>query len=98
VSALENSNLHPSGGNGDLGRATKGTLSLRKTHVEIHDAIHHRKFDARLLREKAAIELAGAPRELKQLKANIQSFMSMLQKTPGRVVKYFNSTKLHYCA
>ncbi len=56
------------------------------------------KFDARLLRDKAAIELAGAPRELKQLKANIQSFMSMLQKTPGRVVKYFNSTKLHYCA
>jgi len=47
---------------------------------------------------KANVHQAKAPRDLKQLKANVKSFMSMLQKSPGRVIKYFNSSKLHYCA
>lgn len=47
---------------------------------------------------KANVHQAKAPRDLKQLKANVKSFMSMLQKMPGRVMKYFNSSKLQYCS
>lgn len=38
-----------------------------------------------------------APRSFDQLKANVLSFMKMLQKTPARVAKYFISKKLAYC-
>lgn len=47
---------------------------------------------------KANVHQAKAPRDLKQLKANVKSFMSMLQKMPSRVMKYFNSSKLEYCS
>lgn len=47
---------------------------------------------------KSNVHQAKAPRNFKQLKANLKSFMSMLQKTPGRVIKYFNSSKLSYCS
>lgn len=47
---------------------------------------------------KANVHQAKAPRDLIQLKSNLTSFMRMLQKTPGRVIKYFNSSKLHYCS
>lgn len=38
-----------------------------------------------------------APRDQADLKANVISFMRMLQKVPGRVAKYFKSSKLKYC-
>ena len=38
-----------------------------------------------------------APRTYEQLKKNVVSFMRMLQKTPSRVISYFNSPKLAYC-
>jgi len=47
---------------------------------------------------KTNVHQAKAPRDLKQLKTNVRSFMSMLQKTPRRVAKYFNSSKLDYCS
>ncbi len=47
---------------------------------------------------KTNVHLSKAPRDLKQLKTNVKSFMSMLQKTPSRVKKYFNSSKLDYCS
>jgi len=47
---------------------------------------------------KANVHQAKAPRDFNQLKANLKSFMCMLQKTPARVIKYFNSSKLKYCA
>lgn len=46
---------------------------------------------------KANIHQAKAPRDFKQLKSNLKSFMNMLQKMPSRVMKYFNSSKLSYC-
>lgn len=39
-----------------------------------------------------------APRTFAELKANVISFMRFLQKTPGRVMKYFASPKVAYCA
>lgn len=47
---------------------------------------------------KANVHQSKAPRDLKQLKTNVKSFMSMLQKSPGRVIKYFHSSKLYYCS
>lgn len=47
---------------------------------------------------KANVHQAKSPKDLNQLKSNLKSFMSMLQKTPSRVIKYFNSSKLSYCA
>ena len=38
-----------------------------------------------------------APRNQADLKANVISFMRMLQKTKERVVKYFSASKLEYC-
>lgn len=39
-----------------------------------------------------------APKSCEELKENVVSFMRMLQKTPERVKKYFNSPKVAYCA
>jgi len=47
---------------------------------------------------KANVHQSKAPRDFKQLKTNVKSFMTMLQKTPSRIMKYFNSSKLQYCA
>ena len=47
---------------------------------------------------KANVHRKRAPRNLTQLKENVVGFMRMLQKVPSRVVKYFNSSHLHYCA
>lgn len=47
---------------------------------------------------KTNVHRAKAPRDFKQLKANLKSFMSMLQKTPARVMKYFHSSKLQYAS
>lgn len=47
---------------------------------------------------KSNVHQAKSPRSFKQLKANVNSFMRMLQKTPGRIMKYFNSTILTYCS
>lgn len=38
-----------------------------------------------------------APRDQASLKANVITFMKMLQKTPSRVIKFFASKKLSYC-
>jgi len=47
---------------------------------------------------KTNVHQGRSPRTFGDLKANLKSFMSMLQKTPARVMKYFNSSNLHYCA
>jgi len=47
---------------------------------------------------KTNLHQGRSPRTFEDLKANLKSFMSMLQKTPARVMKYFNSSKLSYCA
>lgn len=47
---------------------------------------------------KTNVHQSRSPRTFEELKANLKSFMGMLQKTPARVVKYFNSSKLSYCA
>ena len=39
------------------------------------------------------LKITSPPKKITSQK-NVQSFMSMLQKTPKRVVKYFNSSKL----
>ncbi len=39
-----------------------------------------------------------APRTLAELKANVISFLRMLQKSPSRVIQYFNSPKVKFCA
>lgn len=47
---------------------------------------------------KTNVHARQTPRTLEQLKANIMSFMRMLQKSPARIQKYFHSPKLAYCA
>ena len=47
---------------------------------------------------KTNVHQGRSPRTFDDLKVNLKSFMSMLQKTPARVMKYFNSSKLSYCA
>jgi transposase len=39
-----------------------------------------------------------APKTFAELKANVLSFMKMLQKTPSRVAQYFNGRDVAYCA
>lgn len=39
-----------------------------------------------------------APKTFAELKENVLSFMKSLQKTPARVMKYFRSPKVAYCA
>jgi transposase len=46
---------------------------------------------------KKNVHAKKAPRCFDQLKASVLSFMKMLQRTPGRVAKYFSSKKLAYC-
>jgi transposase len=38
------------------------------------------------------------PRTKEDLKANLMGFMRRLQKTPARILQYFKSSKLEYCA
>ena len=47
---------------------------------------------------KSNVHGGRTPKSFDDLKANLTSFMRMLQKTPSRVMKYFNSSKLEYCA
>lgn len=46
---------------------------------------------------KANVHKKRAPRTLQELKDNVIRFMRMLQKSPTRVMKYFNSPKVEYC-
>lgn len=46
---------------------------------------------------KSNVHRNRTPKSFEDLKANLTSFMRMLQKTPSRVMKYFNSSKLEYC-
>ncbi|MEM7387209.1 MAG: transposase, partial [Verrucomicrobiota bacterium] len=39
-----------------------------------------------------------APKTFAELKANVLSFMRRLQKSPERVMKYFNGRDVAYCA
>lgn len=47
---------------------------------------------------KTNVHQGRSPRNFDDLKTNLRSFMSMLQKTPARVMRYFRSSKLSYCA
>lgn len=47
---------------------------------------------------KKNVHSAKAPRDLDQLKANVKSFMTKLQKSPERVVKYFQGSTVKYAA
>jgi len=47
---------------------------------------------------KTNVHQGRSPKTFEDLKSNLKSFMGMLQKTPARVIKYFNSSKLSYCA
>lgn len=47
---------------------------------------------------KKNVNRSRLPRRKGDLKANLLSFMRMLQKTPGRVVKYFRSSHIKYAA
>ena len=46
---------------------------------------------------KANVHRKRAPRSMEELKENVISFMRMLQKSPERIMKYFNSPKVAYC-
>lgn len=47
---------------------------------------------------KRNVNRSSAPRSEHDLKSNLLSFMRMLQKTPSRVIKYFNATHIRYAA
>ena len=47
---------------------------------------------------KKNVHSKKTPRNLNEMKRNVMSFMSMLQKIPARVRKYFNSKKISYAA
>lgn len=47
---------------------------------------------------KKNVHSAKAPRNLDQLKVNVKSFMTKLQKSPDRVVKYFQGSTVKYAA
>jgi transposase len=47
---------------------------------------------------KKSVNASRAPRNISELKQNLTSFMRKLQKSPARVLKYFNSSRIQYAA
>lgn len=47
---------------------------------------------------KKNVNRSSVPRKQSDLKKNLLSFMRMLQKSPSRVIKYFNSSHIKYAA
>ena len=84
------------------GRKVKAWAEENKGQIELHFIPSYSPEltpDEYLNRDlKTNVHLGRSPRTYDDLKANLRSFMGMLQKTPARIKKYFNSSNLSYFA